>query len=224
MLRILSDVLLPLHARGTGFDARTALGGVAVGVATTSLAALVPTARAALEPSLEAMPLGAPARLGARRRVQLALALAALALGMADFALRGLLPAPVRTFGPLISALPGAVLAIPSASALAARLLRPLAQWSGGISGRLAADGLIRDPGRGGFAIAALAGGVALMVQTGGVIHGNEQAIRGWLDRCLAGDLFVTSGGPLSTSGQTLGRTSARAGVHGLHPNTVERT
>ena len=37
------------------------------------------------------------------------------------------------------------------------------------------------------------------MVQTGGVIHGNEQAIRGWLDRCLAGDLFVTSGGPLST-------------------------
>ena len=92
MLRILSDVFLPLHAQGTGFDARTALGGVAAGVATTLLAALVPTARAALEPPLEAMPLGELARSGAGHRVQLALALALLALGVAGFALRGLLP------------------------------------------------------------------------------------------------------------------------------------
>ncbi|MBV8267348.1 MAG: hypothetical protein JO252_13555 [Planctomycetaceae bacterium] len=42
------------------------------------------------------------------------------------------------------------------------------------------------------------------MVQTDGVIHSSEQAIQGWLDRCPAGDLFVTSGGPLSASGQTL--------------------
>ena len=204
MLRILSDVFLSLHAQGTGFDARTALGGVASGVATTLLATLMSTARATLEPPLETMPLGALARSGDGRRVQLALALALLALGLSGFVLRGLLPAPLRTFGPLISVLLGAVLAIPSASVLAARLLRPLAQWSGGVSCRLAADNLIRDPGRGGFAIAALAGGVALMVQTDGVIHSSEQAIQGWLDRCPAGDLFVTSGGPLSESGQTL--------------------
>jgi hypothetical protein len=101
MLRILGDVSLPLHAPGTGLDARTALGGVAAGVATTLLAALVPPARADLEPPLEAMPLGNLARSGAGRRVQLALALAPLARGVAGFALRGLVPAPVRTFGPL---------------------------------------------------------------------------------------------------------------------------
>jgi putative ABC transport system permease protein len=45
---------------------------------------------------------------------------------------------------------------------------------------------------------------MALILQTGGVIHGNEEAIRGWVDRCIAGDLFVTCGGPLSASGQLL--------------------
>ena len=92
---------------------------MAAGVATTLLAALVPDGPAA-GPPLEAMP-GWPGPSGAGRRVQLALALALLALGVGGFALRGLLPTPVPTFGPLLSALLGAVLAIPSASVLAAR-------------------------------------------------------------------------------------------------------
>ena len=45
---------------------------------------------------------------------------------------------------------------------------------------------------------------MALVFQTGGVIHGNEEAIRAWVDQGITGDLFVTAGGPLSASGQIL--------------------
>jgi putative ABC transport system permease protein len=72
------------------------------------------------------------------------------------------------------------------------------------VAGRLAADNLVRSPGRTGLVITALAAGVALLLQTGGVVRSNEDAIRSWVDQSIAGDLFVTSGGPLSASGQTL--------------------
>ena len=45
---------------------------------------------------------------------------------------------------------------------------------------------------------------MALVFQTGGVIHGNEEAICAWVDQGIGGDLFVTAGGPLAASGQIL--------------------
>lgn len=49
--------------------------------------------------------------------------------------------------------------------------------------------------------IVALTAGVALMVQTAGTIESNEKSIEGWLDHHYQADLFVTSGGPFSSSG-----------------------
>jgi putative ABC transport system permease protein len=73
-----------------------------------------------------------------------------------------------------------------------------------GIEGRLAADNLVRAPGRTGLVIAALAASVALLVQTAGVIRSNEDAILAWLDRSVTADLILTAGGPISVSGQNL--------------------
>ena len=95
-------------------------------------------------------------------------------------------------------------LAIALFSAVCARLLRPLAQRLLPVEGRLAADNLVRAPGRTGLVIAALAACVALMAHTAGVIRSNEVAVLGWLDRALTADLVVTSGGPVSATGQTM--------------------
>jgi putative ABC transport system permease protein len=45
---------------------------------------------------------------------------------------------------------------------------------------------------------------VALFVQTDGFLSSNETAIKAWIEHSITGDLFVTSGGPLSISGQNL--------------------
>jgi putative ABC transport system permease protein len=96
------------------------------------------------------------------------------------------------------------LIATPLLTALAARLMRYVMPGWLGITGRLAIDNVLRAPGRTGLVVAALAAGVALLVQTGGLLSSNEEGVRSWVDQSIAGDLFVTSGGPLSASGRTL--------------------
>ncbi len=96
------------------------------------------------------------------------------------------------------------LVATPALTALMAGLLRRLPAGLLGVAGRLAVDNVLRAPGRTGLVVAALAAGVALLVQTGGLVRSNEAGVRSWVDRSIAGDLFVTSGGPLSASGRTL--------------------
>ena len=51
--------------------------------------------------------------------------------------------------------------------------------------------------------IGALAAGVALVVQTAGVIRSNRAAIIDWIQDAVAADLIVTSGSPVAASGTT---------------------
>src|SRR5206468_6929004 len=95
-------------------------------------------------------------------------------------------------------------LAIALCAAVCARLLRPPAQRLFPVEGRLAADNLVRAPGRTGLVIAAVAACVALMVHTAGTIRSTETAVAGWLRRAVTADLVVTAGGPVSATGQTL--------------------
>jgi len=83
-------------------------------------------------------------------------------------------------------------------------VIRPVARRLLGIEARLAADNLVRAPGRTGLVIAALAASVTLFVETAGLIRSNEDAIFAWLDRSITTDLIVTSGGALGTSGQNI--------------------
>lgn len=199
---VVSDVFVSLTARHIEVHPAVLLQGAVAGLATTLLASLVPALRASRE-----QPVTALRRVTARScwspvlRGGLSLATALLGAMLVTF--KAWLPMRVGSFGGLIFLVLAVILGIPVLAALAARLARPVIGRLG-ISFRLAVDNLIRDPGRPGVVIAALAVGVAMLLLTAGLIQNNESAIRDWVDHSIAGDLFVTAGGPLSASGKTV--------------------
>jgi putative ABC transport system permease protein len=202
MHRVLSDLYLPLDAGRLEITPGMLLGATAAGLAATLLAALAPAVEAAVPRPVEALrrlpAFAASGRLARPAGAVLALAL----LGAVAVAGRGQLPPRVGTFGGLVLLLAAGFLAVPFAAAGLARLTRPVARHFLGVPGRLAVENLVRARGRLGVVIAAVAAGVALLVQTAGVIRSNEAAVRKWVEQSVAGDLFVTAGGPLSASGQ----------------------
>lgn len=203
LLQALGDVFVPLHSEGIAFDFASVIGGVAVGVTTSLLAAWLPASRAsAMTPTQAMRRSGTDPTFSSRRRAIGAACLVVMAI--ATFWTRGILEDSTRIYLALALGLVSAIVAIPLATGALARLLRPIVERLAGIPGRLAIESMIRSPSRTGSAIAGLAGGVALMLQTGGVIQGNESAVRSWVDRCITGDLFITSGGPMSASGRTI--------------------
>jgi putative ABC transport system permease protein len=198
--RILSDVFLPLPAQQAELTTPTAVEAVVAGVATVLLAALGPTLRATAEPPIEAVRQAARPHTSGRDTARLV----AIALVVVIGALCRFLPSRWGTYGALLGPLAAALVVMPVLTPLLARLFRPAAERVFGVPGRLAADQLADNPGRAGLTATALAASVALVFQTGGVIHSNEAAIRAWVEEGIGGDLFVTAGGPLSASGQIL--------------------
>jgi len=202
MQRVLSDVLLPLP--GTAFEVSGGawLGSLLAGLGTTLLATLVPALQAASERPVQALR-QLPARAGCVLRLCRFYGIPVLtAAGVLCVACKDCLPLHVGTFGGLVLSIVVGLLAIPCLAALAARLLRRVIRFFPGIGARLAIDNLVSAPGRTGLVIAALAASVALLLLTGGLIRSNETAVRSWVDEAIGGDLFVTSGGPLSASGK----------------------
>lgn len=120
--------------------------------------------------------------------------------GMAWLFQRHLSPEKLSYVG-FVLILLGVMLATPMLTALVTRLIQPVARACLPIASRLAADNLVRSPGRTGLVIAALTAGVAMMVQTAGTIVSNEDAFSEWVERSYRADLFVTAGGPFSSSG-----------------------
>ena len=203
LLTALGDVFLPLEARSVPLDPAVAFGGMAAGLATSLVAALVPASRAArLSPTLAMKREQARPATFLKTKALSGLGLILLAIGL--FATKTAFNDLARVYGTLVCALLGLIVLIPLLTSVLARLIRPAVELVAGLPGRLAVESLIRSPSRTGSTIAGLAGGVALMVQTGGVIQGNERAVRQWVDQCICGDLFVTSGGPMSASGRTI--------------------
>jgi putative ABC transport system permease protein len=98
----------------------------------------------------------------------------------------------------------GSLVSTPLLASLVGRLVQPLFRYSLGLEGRLAADNLVRTPGRTGLVIAALAATGGLMVQTAGFLRSSEGAVHDWLEEKVAADLFVTSGSSLLSGGYSL--------------------
>jgi putative ABC transport system permease protein len=173
---------------------------IAAGIGTALLAALLPAVQAAEEEPAEAVRRSPrPVRL-----IYWLLHLTAvgllLATGVAAVVFRAYLPVRVGVFAGIVFILIGAVVAMPLLSELLGHLLLPLVRPFLRLEGRLAADNLVRSPGRTGIVIAALAATGALMVQTAGFVRSTEEAIRGWIDGFVAADLFVTCGGSIHTT------------------------
>jgi putative ABC transport system permease protein len=126
-----------------------------------------------------------------------------LVLGVFLVSLRDRLPARLGMYTGLGLVVVASLLATPLLTALAAAALQPVVRRFFGLEVRLAADNLIRSPGRTGIVIAALAAGVALFMQTAGTIKSNRVAIREWVDESMSADLMVSSGSPVSAGGQS---------------------
>src|SRR5260370_840440 len=137
-------------------------------------AASVPSVRAA-----EEQPAGAVRRAPQMMRwsyglLQLAASLTLIGSGIAFIMNRKLLQERTGSYGGLVLVLLGLLLLTPLLVEIAARVLQPLARTFLGLEARLAADNLIRSRGRTGLVITAVALGVAIVLQTAGVIRSNH--------------------------------------------------
>jgi putative ABC transport system permease protein len=205
---VLSDLFVPLEHAALDMGTPAALvlmaAALAAGVLTAVLAALVPACSAALEEPANAV-----------RRVPIAMRLLGyllqaaaagllVAAGLGFVLLRAQLPTRAGTFGGIVFLFIGALTATPLLTALLARLIQPLCRRLFGLEGRLAADNLVRSPGRTGLVIAALAATGGLMVQTAGFIHSSKAALIEWIDEAIAADLFVSSGSSVTSGSLAL--------------------
>jgi putative ABC transport system permease protein len=131
--------------------------------------------------------------------------LALLSIGLGGILLRNYLPSPRlgAYAGPLII-LVACLLGTPFLTSAVARAMQPVTRRLLGVEARLAADNLLRAPTRTGLVIGTLAAGIALIIQTAGLIRSNEVAIDQWMQETVRADAFLTAGGPLSGSGETL--------------------
>jgi putative ABC transport system permease protein len=201
--QLLSDVFLPVEAAPLEVKAGTLLGALAAGVCTALLAALLPALKAGSVCPIEALRRLPPPPCLHWRRFRIVVVLGLLACGP-GYLILSRLPYRLGTYGNLVLVLWASLLAAPLLVLAAARGLQSGARRWLGTPVRLAVDNLLRSPGRTGLVTTTLAAGVALFVQSSGFIASNEKAIRAWVEHSVSGDLFVTSGGPLSVSGRNL--------------------
>lgn len=174
----------------------------AVGILSAVIASLVPAIQAAYDKPADAVR-RVPKEPPVSHVVAHIVATSALIVsGVGMIFVRDLLPLRWGTYGGLSLVMIGALLSAPLLAQLAARGLMPISRRFFPIEWRIAADNLIRAPGRTGMVIAALAAGVCLIVETTGIIHSNRQAIRNWLDQAMVSDVIITSGSPVGSGGQ----------------------
>ena len=174
----------------------------AVGILSAVIASLVPAVEAACEKPAAAVR-RVPKEAPVSHLVVHIVATGALVLGgMGMILVRDYIPKRWGTYGGLSLVMIGALLAAPLFAQVAARGLVPIARRFFPIEWRLAADNMVRSPGRTGMVIGALAAGVCLIVETAGIIVSNRKAILRWVDTSIAADIVVTSGSPVGSGGQ----------------------
>jgi putative ABC transport system permease protein len=199
--RVISEVLVKIETARIDASPRVLLVALVAGTSVAILAALVPALQAAQEEPADAV------RRVPRRKPWLLIgftlgcAVLLLGLGTLFVQMKAHLPTRFGLFGGFICLLIGAVVATPFLAALLGRFFQPLFRYLLGLEGRLAADNLVRTPGRTGLVIAALAVTGGLMVQTAGFIRSTEDAIYQWVEEKIAADLVVTSGSAVTAGG-----------------------
>jgi putative ABC transport system permease protein len=172
-----------------------------VGILSAVIASLIPAVQAAHEKPAEAVR-RVPKEPAVSHLVLHIVATCSLVLGgMGLMLVRGYLPSRWGTYGGLSLVMIGALLAAPLFAQVAARGLVPISRRFFPIEWRIAADNLIRAPGRTGMVIGALAAGVCLIVETAGIIRSNREAIHEWVNTSIAADIVVSSGSPVGSTG-----------------------
>jgi len=172
----------------------TVLIAFSAGVATSVLAGLLPAIQAAAQDPADAVRRTPGSIGGVWRMAHRAVCIALVAIGVAMILTRHELPPRVGAFAGMATTLIGLLMAMPIFVGIMVQFVQPILRQSLPIEARLAADNLVRSPGRTGLVIGALAAGVAVMIQTAGVGRSNEEPIARWLDEVIQADMFVSAG------------------------------
>jgi putative ABC transport system permease protein len=184
-----------LPSSGTVVATRTIVVSLIVGVVVTLVAALVPAVRATRVAPLEALREGMGATRPPRARVTV-LAVVLLILGIAIMAY-GLFGVSDSNGALSLIGL-GAVVVFLGAAILSPQLVRPLASVAGaplvrlrGLTGRLARENTMRNPGRTAITAAALMIGLALVTFVAMFAAGLKAGVGNTIDRSFRGDFVI---------------------------------
>ncbi|HMF20417.1 MAG TPA: FtsX-like permease family protein [Gemmataceae bacterium] len=213
MQDVLRDIFMDIDANQVEVGFGLMALALAAGMVTAVAAALVPAVSAAKENPAEAVRQVAKAPTWHYVIWQAVCTFTLVGLGFGFIILRNQLGFRQGAYGGMVLVLLGALVAAPLVTAGLARLMQPFARRFFPITWRLAADNLVRAPGRTGLVIAALAAGVALVTQTYGTIVSNRTALRDWVQEYIAADLLVSAGSPVgagSAQSQTMKEEVAR--------------
>lgn len=180
----------------------TAILAAVAGIATAVLAALIPAIQAATDAPADVVRRG-PNISSVWRWLHYGTCFVLIGGGLGMILARHALPHRVGAFGGMMIALIGMLLASPIFVAIIVRIIQPVLRSILPIEARLAADNLIRSPGRTGVVIGALGAGVAVMIQTAGVGQSNERPVVRWLDEMLQADEFVFAGSMVEATSST---------------------
>ncbi|HVS34458.1 MAG TPA: ABC transporter permease, partial [Gemmataceae bacterium] len=204
MQQVLSEVFVKLPEATVSVSWPVMALALGAGLATTLLAALMPALQAADEQPADAVrrtPQG-------NRRFYTALqdgaVLVLIAAAVGAVLLRSHLPSLYGSIAFPVCIMGAALLGMKRLSGFLGWALLPFFRPLLGLQGRLAADNLMRSPGRTGLVIGALAATGALVLQTAGFTQSTESALNDWLDNNIAADLYVTAGSGISKAGFSL--------------------
>lgn len=176
--------------------------GLAVGLGASLAAAFAPARETVTVSPVEAMRPdgGAGVEPGLPVRVRAALGTILLGAGAAGIALtwpaRGMIPPLTLRIWSLLMVvmLLGTVLLLPALlKGLHRFLLRPVLSALLGVTGRLAADNLVRRPARTAATVAALTVSLTFMVAMGGVAASQSSALESWYAKVIGWDMNVSS-------------------------------
>jgi len=162
---------------------------LAIGVATSLVAAWIPARSAARVDPVQALQKGKYQVLSAGESAARAAIAAALAAG-SIVCLTGGRSRPIFYLGYGLTIVASLLLS-PLLSLALAKAIRPVLKWIRPVEGALAADSLIQAPRRTSASVAALMLSLALVVAFGGLARASYASIVDWMNTALNPDLFV---------------------------------
>jgi putative ABC transport system permease protein len=160
-----------------------------IGVATSMIAATIPSRQAARVDPVQALQKGRYQLLTtgeSRTR-----AILAAVFGSVSIVCLGFGASRIAFYGGYLLVIAVALLLGPLLSLGLARALRPLLKWVRPVEGALAADSLIQSPRRTSASVAAVMLSLALVVAFAGMARASYTSIIEWMDEALNPDLFV---------------------------------
>jgi putative ABC transport system permease protein len=192
----ISDMLQGIYGiaertRDVSADPRILSLAIAIGIATSMVAAWIPARNAARVDPVQALQKGKYQMLTAgenRARRFASIAAAAVSALLLLWGARGPLFYAAYALG-----IVAALLLTPTAALVLARAVRPALKRLRPVEGALAADSLIQAPRRTSGAVSALMLSLAQVVGLGGIAVGSYRSIVEWMNTALNPDLFVTA-------------------------------